>query len=265
MKTLEQTELNFASPVGTTASSDTAPPISDGGGVLFKRCAKCHCLVSVSCYSKCRHHKDGLHSYCKSCDRRIQSSGKYKKARSTPESKARRLASNRKQENVKARIAWNRSEKGKAKAREYHVSEKGKAKVNEWKLANRDTILEKQRRRHRDRMESDINYRISKTLRSRIGSAIRGKCKRGSAIRDLGCTTEEFKVYMSTKFKDGMSWDNWGVRGWHIDHIVPLSCFDLSDREQFLRACHYTNTQPLWAKDNLRKSNSVDVKKGVLV
>jgi len=55
-----------------------------------------------------------------------------------------------------------------------------------------------------------------------------------------------------------MTWDNWSKDGWHLDHIVPLSSFDLSDREQFLKACHYTNLAPLWSEDNLTKSNNPD-------
>lgn len=54
-----------------------------------------------------------------------------------------------------------------------------------------------------------------------------------------------------------MNWDNHGRRGWHLDHIIPISSFDLSNREEFLKAVHYTNIQPLWAIDNLRKSNKI--------
>lgn len=79
--------------------------------------------------------------------------------------------------------------------------------------------------------------------------------KSGSAIRDLGCSMEELKVYLESKFQPGMSWDNYSFTGWHIDHIIPLSSFDLTDPEQFKQACHYTNLQPLWAEDNFKKSN----------
>ena len=100
---------------------------------------------------------------------------------------------------------------------------------------------------------SDINYRLKHILRSRLCSAVRNKQKTGSAVRDLGCTIEEFKIYIENKFTEGMSWENYGK--WHLDHIKPLSKFDLTDREQFLQACHYKNMQPLWGIDNLRKGN----------
>jgi hypothetical protein len=54
-----------------------------------------------------------------------------------------------------------------------------------------------------------------------------------------------------------MTWDNYGQFGWHIDHIKPLSVFDLTDREQFLEACRYTNLQPMWWKENLSKGSKV--------
>jgi hypothetical protein len=59
------------------------------------------------------------------------------------------------------------------------------------------------------------------------------------------------RARLEVKFQQGMSWDNYGQ--WHIDHIKPLAKFDLTDRTQFLAACHYTNLQPLWAEDNLSK------------
>jgi hypothetical protein len=95
-------------------------------------------------------------------------------------------------------------------------------------------------------------------LRNRIRNALKGNYKSGSAIKDLGCSIEYLKNYLESKFQEGMSWENWAHDGWHIDHIKPLASFDLSDRIQFLQACNYTNLQPLWAKDNIAKSDKIN-------
>lgn len=98
--------------------------------------------------------------------------------------------------------------------------------------------------------ENNIDKRISRNIRNRVWYAI-NKYRPGSAIKDLGCTVVELKRYLESQFQDGMSWENYGE--WHIDHIEPLANFDLTDREQFKKAVHYTNLQPLWAIDNLIK------------
>jgi hypothetical protein len=72
----------------------------------------------------------------------------------------------------------------------------------------------------------------------------------------LGCSIPELKTYLESKFQEGMSWENWGIYGWHIDHIIPLDAFNLTNREEFLKACHYTNLQPLWAEENLKKGKT---------
>jgi hypothetical protein len=85
--------------------------------------------------------------------------------------------------------------------------------------------------------------------------ALRTGQKSGSAIRDLGCTVEELKKHLETHFQPGMTWDNYGE--WHVDHKIPLSSFDLSNPVEFKKSCHYTNLQPLWALDNIRKSDTL--------
>ena len=87
--------------------------------------------------------------------------------------------------------------------------------------------------------------------------ALKGNYKNGSAVKDLGCSIDELKTYLESKFQLGMTWDNWSKDGWHIDHIKPLSSFDLTDKKQLLEACHYTNLQPLWATDNLSKGDKI--------
>ena len=69
----------------------------------------------------------------------------------------------------------------------------------------------------------------------------------------VGCGIDFLKKHLESKFENGMTWDNYGVNGWHMDHIKPCAAFDLTLDEQQKECFHYTNIQPLWAKDNVRK------------
>lgn len=104
---------------------------------------------------------------------------------------------------------------------------------------------QKQRRFH------DINYRLIGNLRARITNIINGKTK--NTLECLGITIIEFREYLESQFVNGMSWDNYGK--WHIDHIIPISRG--KNKEEIEKLNHYTNLKPLWAVDNLKKSNKV--------
>ena len=98
-----------------------------------------------------------------------------------------------------------------------------------------------------------INRRIATNLRGRLSQAFRNGYKTGSAVQDLGCSIEDLRIHLESRWQLGMGWDNYGRYGWHIDHIIPLCRFDLQDEVQLKKACHHTNLQPLWAYDNLEK------------
>mgnify|MGYP001563855485 CR=1 FL=1 len=108
-----------------------------------------------------------------------------------------------------------------------------------------------------NRLKTDIQFRLQLRLRSRFGRALKNNYKVGSAVFDLGCSIKEFKIHLEKKFQSGMTWKNYGLYGWHIDHKIPLSSFDLTNREQVKKACHYTNLQPMWALDNLKKNKKI--------
>lgn len=99
--------------------------------------------------------------------------------------------------------------------------------------------------------KTNIQYRLSNSLRQRLRQALKDGYKNGSAVRDLGCSIENFKQYIENQFQEGMTWDNYGE--WHLDHIKPLISFDLTQRKQLLEAVHFSNLRPLWAIDNLRR------------
>jgi len=102
--------------------------------------------------------------------------------------------------------------------------------------------------------KTNLNYRISDALRARLRLALKRRSKVGSAVRDLGCSIEQFVQHLESRFTAGMSWRNWSSRGWHIDHVKPLAVFDLRKAAQLRRACHYSNLQPMWASENCSKS-----------
>lgn len=142
------------------------------------------------------------------------------------------------------------------RAKKKRYRDKNKEKIKKYQQNNKQKLRNYMKEYRKERYDKDIQFRISTILRSRLGKAIKDEFKIGSAIKDLGCSITELKNYLESKFLSGMSWDNYGLYGWHIDHIKPLSTFDLSDRKQILEACHYTNLQPLWAKDNLSKNDN---------
>lgn len=103
----------------------------------------------------------------------------------------------------------------------------------------------------------NIEHKLRCNLRTRLWEAIKNNYKSGSAVSDLGCSIQEFKKYIESKFSDGMTWDNWGRDTWHLDHIKPLSKFNLSNRNEFLIAVNYNNIQPMLAYENLKKGASI--------
>lgn len=141
----------------------------------------------------------------------------------------------------------------RAQKRAYYEANKASvaARKREWVEKNRSYVQEGRRKRYAE----DVEFRIAYQLRNRLGRAVARGYKTGSAVRDLGCSIPHLIKHLEDQFTEGMSWDNWGE--WHIDHIIPLVQFDLSNRDDLLRACHYTNLQPLWAKDNLSKGGRI--------
>ena len=146
----------------------------------------------------------------------------------------------------------------KQKRATYHKANKDKniQRVNQWRKQNRDKARQ-YNKKYKGKTKLTYNEKIKHRLRTRINTAIKGLLKIGSPIKELGCSIEQFKKHIENQFQPGMTWENYGRTGWHIDHIKPLASFDLENPVEFKEACHYTNLQPLWAIDNLRKSDSI--------
>lgn len=105
------------------------------------------------------------------------------------------------------------------------------------------------------RKESDIIYKFSNYFRSRTSKLVKNKKwkKKSKFIDYIGCDSETLINHLESKFQSGMTWENHSINGWHIDHIIPLS--SAKTEEELYKLCHYTNLQPLWAHDNIKKSD----------
>jgi hypothetical protein len=146
-------------------------------------------------------------------------------------------------------------------------SKKWKEYQSNWYLKNREQILEHSKKYFQDNKDKiinyrknkyrkDLNFRLKDYLRHRIWSALKGLNKSESTMKLIGCSVEYLKQHLESKFTKGMSFDNYGK--WHIDHIKPCASFDLSKPSEQKKCFHYTNLQPLWAEDNLRKNDNYD-------
>jgi hypothetical protein len=120
-----------------------------------------------------------------------------------------------------------------------------------WHKENRERINEQRRIKR----EKDVGFRLACNLRKRLSFLLRASIasKTSQTMTLLGCTMEELKSHLSSRFSKGMTLENYGE--WHVDHILPCDSFDLTKEEDQRKCFHYTNLQPLWAKDNRIKSN----------
>jgi len=158
--------------------------------------------------------------------------------------------------------AWretNREEiNAKARAKYQTIRESELARNKAWREvpANKESVIARKKVWHAAKYASDIPYKLSKLV---THAHLRATGKRIGKQGFLGCTLEEYKEYLESKFQQGMTWDNHTVDGWHIDHILPLneSGTTLTEEEKIKRL-HYTNTQPLWAEDNMKKGNKLE-------
>lgn len=193
----------------------------------MKQCTRCGVVKDLDEYHRMFGQPDGRRPVCKTC-RKSDGAAEYQKTRPK-------------------RIKYQEGYRAKNRAM---LADKQR----EYLLLHRTRIRLKRREWERLRVATDVNFRLRRRLRARVHSALKasGGAKKAAATMDLiGCSAENLRAHIERQFRPGMSWGN--VGRWHIDHIRPCASFDLTDPAQ-QRACfHYTNLQPLWAADNLRK------------
>ena len=161
----------------------------------------------------------------------------------------------------------------KVKLKEYYKLNKDKILEQQRQNyeSNKERILERQKQYYEEnkewinkqsaqkvkkRKKTDVKLRILESCRNRLYQAIKGKNKSASTKKLIGCSIKHLLQHLESQFQEGMTWDNYGE--WHVDHIKPCALFDFTKEEDQRECFHYTNLQPLWAEDNLRKGSNYD-------
>ncbi len=154
-------------------------------------------------------------------------------------------------------LTYNREEQLEKRRKWYRDNkEKHAANRTKYELENKDRLRLARRKWENSRLKNDINYKLHKSLAGRVRFELKGVAKRTSRTEELiGCTISELKIFIENQFLEGMNWSNWETNGWHIDHRIPVSWFNLENEHCRKLAFNYKNLQPLWGEDNLKKKN----------
>ena len=182
------------------------------------------------------------------------------KARRNQERCARYREANREKvkENARAEYRKNRETFLARKKADYQKNkEKRLASTKAYALKNKEKMRIAKVKWSRNQMLVNCDFRIKKNMRERIRNAVKhsGAHKHFKAEDAVGCGVDDLKRHLESKFKEGMTWENYGK--WHIDHVLPCASFNLLDPSEQRRCFHFSNLQPLWAKENLAKGSKM--------
>ncbi len=258
-----------------------------------KECTKCGEVKPFSEYSKCKGGRFGLHAKCKACfseymkewrprktkiiycsiklqERECTKCGEIKDFDEYHKDKHSSTGFKPSCKQCAIKHRKKNAEILRQKGREYYARNVEKESLRKKEARKKHPERHKEARRkyeaknphawtkaHNKRMATDPIYRLIRNMRCRTYHALAGKRKKDTTKKLLGCNLEQARQHIENQFTEGMSWDNYGTHGWHIDHIMPCASFNLTDPEEQRKCFHYTNLQPLWAEDNLKKSDTI--------
>jgi hypothetical protein len=204
----------------------------------MKYCPGCKTEKSLDNFWNDKSRKDGLFKYCKICGR----------------NRVKKYNDSHKQQ--RAEYDHNRYINNIDNIKKYRNSKRG---IEVRKKQDRKRIKSGAKCKYaKNRYKNDVNFRVKNCLSSCIRNVLKKQkvIKNCRTIQLLGCSIEEFRIYIESQFKLGMNWGNYGRNGWHLDHIIPCAYFDLSDINQQKKCFHYTNFQPLWESENIKKGSN---------
>ena len=203
--------------------------------MITKVCTKCGIEKELGEFNKTNKVKCGVRGNCRECQK--------------TESKKYRLENKEKIKSYNDK--WNKENQDYYKKyfERYHIInyENEKLRKLKWSRSNKEYFNNYNKKRKKE----DLLFRLSFDMRNSINRYLKYRSKKTFDI--VGCSPQFLKEHLENQFIGNMGWDNRSE--WHIDHIIPLS--SAKTEQELYKLCHYTNLQPLWAEDNLKKSNKI--------
>jgi len=219
---------------------------------IYKKCIKCGKKKLLSEIYKDKFKVDGYRPDCKECSK-IRHHNYYMINKKFLSALSKKYYQEHKEEYTKTMKKYYKNNKKKiiTQQKKYYDENKEKIKSQNKKRKNLKNIYMKNYIKKRAKI--DIRFKLLGNLRHSVYLGIKKHYKSLSTMFLIGCSIDYLMYHLQEQFTKGMSWDNYG--DWHIDHIKPCARFDLSKPEEQRKCFHYTNLQPLWAEENLRKGD----------
>jgi hypothetical protein len=237
----------------------------------MKYCKKCDSQKDFCFFGKNKNNKDGLSIYCKECEK-----NRHKEYRENNRSKVNESSKKWRKNNpekykitIENYLEKNPHMTSKERVKEYRKNDEFVEKQRKYRKEYYEKNIEIEREKRKkyynenkeierknhnewkkNRLKNDGFFRMKTRLRDRIRDYMYGKVISKRTKNIVGLEYDEFKNYISSMFEVGMTWDNYG--SWHLDHIIPLC--SAKNEDEIYKLNHYTNLQPLWAEDNIRKN-----------
>lgn len=239
--------------------------------IKYKKCIICgeEKPLTKQYFHSRKDSKDGFRNNCKEC-KSLKDRKTYLKNQEQVKERSKKYHHENRDEILEKRRKYYQENKElySQRASEYYLENREKIlnrvqiykdkhpeSLRRWREQNKDHVRKYNMRYKKRRMMEDPLFDFTIRIRKVVSSSFRRRKipKNSNASVIVGCDWEFFKKYIESQFKEGMTWDNHGE--WHYDHIIPLST--ATNEEEVIKLNHYTNFKPLWADENLKKSNNI--------
>jgi hypothetical protein len=262
-----------------------------------KICNKCTIEKNVEYFFKNSRAEDGYNNICKECrkkvnkkyyDKNIEKIKKYRESKKNEQKTYMKIYYHNNLDNIKLykdknseillikrkeyyeknkkiilESAKKRNIQNKEKRQEYNKQYRGnnldleKRRWKEYYEKNKNELIKKSSKKTKEKRNTIILEKLKHNVRNRLLSFIKVKNirKNGKTFDIIGCSPEFLKEHLGKQFIEDMTWENYGYYGWHIDHKIPLS--SAKTEEELYKLCHFTNLQPMWALDNIKKGSKI--------